>query len=109
MSKMRDFGNVRKLASGRYQARYWNLGGQVAAPATFATKSDANAWLSAVETDQRHGEHIDPKAGTQRFGTYALEWRDERDLRSRTRETYASQLKWIIESFETARLRDITP
>lgn len=109
MSKMRQFGNVRKLASGKYQARYWSLGRQVAAPTTFKTKADANAWLSAVETDQRRGEHIDPQAGSQRFGPYARDWLDARDLRARTRETYASQLKWILEGFENARLREITP
>jgi hypothetical protein len=61
VSKMRQFGTVRKLPSGRFQCRYWHLGEQVAAPTTFTTKADANAWLAAVETDIRRGEHVDTR------------------------------------------------
>ncbi len=91
VGKMRAFGTVRTLASGRYQARYWHLGQRVAAPTPFTTKADANAWLSAVETDVRRGEHLDPRAGSERFAAYARRWIDERDLKARTRETYESQ------------------
>ena len=38
MARARSFGNIRKLPSGRYQARYWHLGKQVAADTTFASK-----------------------------------------------------------------------
>jgi hypothetical protein len=31
MARARSFGNVRKLPSGRYQARYWDLGKQIPA------------------------------------------------------------------------------
>ena len=109
MSKMRQFGTVRKLPSGRFQCRYWHLGEQVAAPTTFTTKADANAWLAAVETDIRRGEHVDPRAGAERFGAYAQQWLDERGLKPRTRETYDSQIKWILSTFADVRLNDITP
>ena len=107
MSPARQFGTIRRLPSGRYQARYWHLGEQVSAGTTFATKTEARAWLSSVETDLRRGDHVDPRAGSERFGDYARRWLDERDLRPRTRETYESQLKWILNTFESVRLREI--
>jgi len=107
VSPARQFGTIRELPSGRYQARYWHLGEQVSAGTTFATKTEARKWLSSVETDLQRGDHIDPRAGAERFGEYARRWLDERDLRPRTRETYESQLKWILGTFETVRLRDI--
>ena len=103
MSPARQFGTIRRLPSGRYQARYWHLGEQVSAGTTFATKTDARAWLSSVETDLRRGDHVDPRAGSERFGDYARRWLDERDLRPRTRETYESQLEWILNTFESVR------
>jgi integrase len=109
MSPARQFGTIRRLPSGRYQARSWHLGDQVSAGTTFATKTAARAWLSSVETDLRRGDHVDPRAGTERFGTYARRWLDERDLRPRTRETYESQLKWIVATFDSVRLREIEP
>ena len=54
MSPARQFGTIRRLPSGRYQARYWHLGEQVSAGTTFASKTEARAWLSSVERpDQR--------------------------------------------------------
>lgn len=109
MAKSRAFGTMRKLPSGRYQARYWHLGCQVAAPTLFPTKADARAWLASVETDLRRGEHVDPSSGSARFGDYAREWMTTRSLRPRTHETYESQLRHILAKFERAELRSITP
>src|SRR6478735_6134597 len=103
VSRARQFGTIRRLPSGRYQARYWHLGQQVSAGTTFATKTEARAWLASVETDQRRGDFVDPRSGAERFGTYAQRWLDERDLRPRTRETYESQLVWILDTFGTTR------
>lgn len=45
--KRRTFGSVRKLSSGRFQARYTVPGGQeVTGPVTFDTKTDADTWLA---------------------------------------------------------------
>ncbi|MGD9792202.1 MAG: tyrosine recombinase XerC [Acidimicrobiia bacterium] len=109
MAKTRAFGTIRKLQSGRFQARYWHLGKQISAGATFPTKGDAHAWLSSVETDINRGERLDPRSGTVKFGAYATEWLEHRSLRPRTRDTYASQLRHIVARFERAELRDITP
>lgn len=99
---------MRKLSSGRYQARYWHLGKQIAADTTFATKADARSWLSAVETDLRRGDHFEPSQANVRFGEYATAWLEERPIRPRTREVYASQLAHIMPMYETAYLTDIT-
>lgn len=46
----RRAGTVRKLPSGRWQARCWNPAGErISAPATFATKGDAQRWLTLKE------------------------------------------------------------
>ena len=55
MARARSFGNIRKLPSGRYQARYWHLGKQVAADTTFANKTDARRWLATVEANPAAG------------------------------------------------------
>ncbi len=109
MGKSRPFGNIRKLKSGRYQARYWHLGKQVPADTTFATKANARAWLATMETDLLSGRHVDPSSGRERFVVFAERWLEARDLRPRTRDTYASQLAHILEEFESVELRKITP
>ncbi len=105
----RPFGTIRKLASGRYQARYWHLGKQVGADTTFATKAEARAWLARMETDLLAGRHVDPSSRRERFGEYAARWLEARDLRPRTRDTYASQLGHILGEFEAVELRKILP
>ena len=55
MARARSFGNIRKLPSGRYQARYWHLGKQIPADTTFANKTDARRWLATVEADMVRG------------------------------------------------------
>ncbi len=109
MGSTRPFGNIRKLKSGRYQARYWHLGKQVPADTTFATKADARAWLATMETDLLGGRHVNPSSGRERFGDFAARWLEARDLRPRTRDTYASQLAHILAEFESVELRKITP
>ena len=62
MSK-RQFGAIRRLPSGRYQARYRDPGAGrlVAAPLTFERKADAARWLSTIEADLARGVWLDPK------------------------------------------------
>ena len=71
MSGKRQFGTVRKLPSGRWQARYRDSSGQtIAAPSTFPTKTDATRFLAVVEADMARGLYIDPRAGRVTL----LEW-----------------------------------
>ena len=109
MASSRPFGNIRKLKSGRYQARYYHLGKQVPADSTFATKANARAWLASIETELSSGRHLSPDAGRQRFGDFSRRWLEQRDLRPRTRDTYGSQLVHITAEFESVELRKITP
>jgi hypothetical protein len=56
----RQFGRIRKLPSGRWQARYPDgLGRDLPAPDTFATKSDASAFLAKVQTEMERGAWLD--------------------------------------------------
>jgi integrase len=75
MPARRRTGSVRRLPSGRWQARYWDAAGnRVAAPKTFDTKGDARRWLSAVETDMSRGEWQDPRLGDVPFAEWADRW-----------------------------------
>jgi hypothetical protein len=53
-------GSIRRLPSGRYQARFRDVDGDLqTAPATFATKAEADLWLSTVATDMSRREWVD--------------------------------------------------
>jgi len=103
-----SFGSVRKLPSGKFQVRYFHLGKRIAADSTFATKADARAFLAGVETDLNRGNYIDPSAGRITFAEYSGWWIEQRPLRSRTRETYDSQLKHLLAAFGSAQLSVIS-
>ena len=88
-SSRHHFGGIRKLPSGRYQARYVHGGARHTAPDTFATKSDALAWLASVQTDIRRGAWTDPVAAATTLGEYARQWLAGRsDIRATTRGHY---------------------
>lgn len=95
MSGKRQFGSVRKLPSGRWQARYRTVDGRLCgAPRTFKSKGDAARWLSTVETDKTRGIWLDPSAGQIPLAEYATAWlRGKATLAPRTREIYALQLR----------------
>jgi integrase len=108
VTKRRQYGNIRKLASGRWQARYWRLGKQVCAPRTFATKADANAWLAGIETDTLRGDLVPTQDAKTTFGEYSEKWLDLRaNLRPHTRGTYESQLWHVLQMFEDIPLARI--
>ncbi len=90
----RQFGNVRKLPSGRWQARYRIPGGRsITAPTSFVTKAEAARWLAGVETERAKASWVDPQAGRVALDTYARAWlRGQARLAKRTREIYEAQL-----------------
>lgn len=108
MGNNRQFGSIRKLTSGRYQVRYRKLGRLVPGERTFATKADANVYLSQVEADMARGTFVDPTRAQVNFATYAQAWLDDRDLRPRTRDTYTSQLRYLLDEFGLASIGEIT-
>lgn len=87
----RRFGNVRKLQSGRWQARYRGPDGLMrSAPETFGTKRDAEQWLTVVESEMLRADWSDPLAGRVPLGEYGERWIKEHRLGERTREEYDS-------------------
>jgi integrase len=98
MAGRRQFGSVRRLPSGRWQARYPDDAGLlVAAPLTFRTRADAGRYLDQVRTDRDRGAWVDPRLGQVTLGTYATEWlRQRAELRPRTRELYQGLLRLHI-------------
>jgi len=94
----RQFGSVRKLPSGRWQARYQTIDGRrVTARETFATKTDATLWLDRSRADRASGLRFDPRAGEIKLDDFAREWLTQRvGIAQRTREIYASQLRLHI-------------
>jgi integrase len=109
MSKKRRFGRVRRLPSGRYQARYQGPDG-IDRPAseTFATKADAEIWLALKEAEIRRGDWMDPDAGKVTFRKYAARWIDDQVLKPRTEELYRGLLKnHLAPAFGSVDLCDI--
>ncbi|MEV0581308.1 tyrosine-type recombinase/integrase [Nonomuraea sp. NPDC050310] len=93
----RRFGAVRKLPSGRFQARYTGPDDQEhTAPNTFATKTDAEIWLSKKEAEIINQEWTDPDAGKIPFRDYAATWMTERTLRPKTVQLYEGLLRLHI-------------
>ena len=113
----RQFGSVRRLSSGRWQARYPGPNGaQMTAPTTFATKALAGAFLASVETDMRRGTWFDPTAGTAvSLGEYAATWLAQRTVKGRplaprTLDTYRHSLEaWIVPTLGSRSLGDVGP
>lgn len=103
MSKRR-FGRVRRLPSGRYQARYPGPDGiDRAAPQTFASKTDADVWLTMKEAEIRRGDWIDPDAGAVLVADFGATWIKERPgLRPKTIRLYDYLLRTHITPHFTA-------
>lgn len=94
----RSFGAIRKLPSGRYQARYPGAGGILrAAPQTYETKREAELFLAQIQADQARGDWIDPAAGEVLFAQYAKRWIDERGVAATTDELYRRLLRLHLE------------
>jgi integrase len=86
----RGFGNVRKLPSGRWQARYPGPDGRLRnAPRTFSNKREAEQWLSITEAQLVTGDWMDPARAKIRLTDYAVKWINERPgLRPKTKALY---------------------
>jgi len=93
--KTRSFGTIRKLPSGRWQARYRDSDGLLrSAPHTFTYKTDASKWLALTEAELLSGKWTDPDAGRVPFSEYAAAWIDERPgLRPKTIQLYRYLLR----------------
>lgn len=109
--KTRTFGTIRKLPSGRWQARYRGPDGLLrSAPSTFARKSEAVRWLTLTEAELLGGEWIDPDAARVPFTDYAATWISERPgLRPKTIQLYRYLLRcYLAPGFAAQSVRGIT-
>lgn len=112
----RNFGQITKLPSGRWRARY--TGPDLVrhpAPYTFETKMDAEAWLVAERRVLTSGEWVPPKQRPRtvepvKFGDYATAWLEHRALKPRTRAHYDALLESRIRPrFGDLPVPEITP
>lgn len=110
-----NFGSVRKLKSGRWQARYpAENGTPMSAPMTFETSDDAWDHISTVRTDRARGLYHDPRKGERLLAEYGAEWIDNGGSRGklalRTRELYEDLLdKFIAPTIGQTAIGKITP
>jgi integrase len=96
--RRRRFGAIRRLPSGRWQARYPGPDG-IMRPAndTFETKTDAETWLTRKEAEILDGDWIDPDAGEILISDYGATWIEERPgLRPKTVRIYRDLLRLHI-------------
>lgn len=91
-------GTVEQLPSGRWRAFYRREGRKFAAPKTFATRAEGDAWLAGEFADRARGVWRDPEAGRVELRTFAREWLATRaDLSPQTRALYDHALtRWIL-------------
>ena len=100
----RQFGRIRKLPSGRWQARYPDgLGRDIPAPSTFATKADASTYLARVQTEMERGVWLDPSLGRTTFAEWAREWMTANPAK---RATTAARDKVVLETHFIPTLGD---
>jgi integrase len=109
--RRRRFGSIRKLPSGRFQARYPGPDGVVRpADDTFDTKGDAADWLTLKEAELLEGDWIDPDAGEILVPEYGSTWIAERPgLRPKTVSLY----RWLLRAhiaphFKTTTVAEVT-
>jgi integrase len=112
----RQFGNIRKLPSGRYQASYKGPDGRRhPAPSTFDSRQYAERWLVRVSAAIQEDRWVSPVVAKSapkvpEFGDYAAAWLKGRDLAGGTRMLYRIILHGhILPAFEDVPLTAITP
>lgn len=117
------FGQIDKLPSGRYRARYLGDDGErYSAPQTFDTVTDARAFLASVQTDMSRGEWTSPlaraaakAAASTTLREYAETWlttnrnRKGEPLRPRTVAEYRRLLAGPLADVAALPLTGISP
>jgi hypothetical protein len=118
--RRRPFGSIRRLPSGRIQARYVcpRCGAMHPAHVTFDTEGDADTWLSGVRAPTLRGSGTcvpcrqaaqeAAKAAEMPFSTYATRWLEDRRLKPATRMLYAGFLEDLLAVFGDQPLTAIT-
>jgi len=93
--KRRTFGSIRRLPSGRWQARHRDSDGVMrSANETFETRAAADEWLATVQHERRTGRWIDPAASDISVAEWSVDWlRLQLHLKPKTRYGYESLLR----------------
>ncbi len=93
----RSSGSIRKLPSGRWQARYTGPDGTMRPLGTFATKAEADAAIARETTAVHQGDWRRPELGQIPLGDFLRRWIESRaDLALGTRSLYLQLLtRWI--------------
>jgi hypothetical protein len=108
----RTAGSIRRLPSGRFQARVrCDDGTMQPAPFTFSTKTEADRWLASAITDQAQGSWVDPRAGKVLFRDFAREWLHAKaDLAPKTVEGYTYLIDHLLlPTLGDVELADLRP
>lgn len=106
----RRFGYVRRLPSRRWHASFIGPNGhRQNAPHTFATKGDADRWLSRAELDIARGEWAEDEIARTKFGDYARQWlEDNTRIGPRWRETCQRNLRLHLAAIDGVPLKKLT-
>lgn len=120
--KRNGAGAVRRLDSGRWQARYTDTDGvRRPAPITFATRTEAEDWITTHRAGHLLGQWRSPEVGALALADYVRDYLASRvDLAPSTRASYADLTKRFIcaelthptgrpVSLARVHLRDLTP
>jgi integrase len=116
----RQFGYIRRLPSGRYQASYLGPDGRRHTARTednraltFDGRGAAGAFLARVHSDIQRGTWTSPDAPARKvptFAAYAADWLAGRDLAGSTRNLYSITLRrQLLPTFGPELITDITP
>lgn len=115
-STSRRFGSIRRLPSGRYQARYVGPDSQThTAPVTYSSKGDAETFLATVRADIARSSWQPPTRQPDRVPTlneYAEAWLVDRsrELKPRTAALYRGLLAGhLYPTLGGMQLDQITP
>jgi membrane peptidoglycan carboxypeptidase len=108
--RRRTTGAVDRLPSGRWRGRFTTPDNR-RLTASFATKTEADAWLAAQTTDVGRGVWVDPRRGRMTLGEYAHRWLAQRtDLRPRTRDDYEDIIRvHIVPSLGDKQMGKLSP
>lgn len=110
MTGRRRWGRVRRLESGRWQARYPDGDGRLVSAGTYATKGEAERALAAAETDQRRGAWTDPRLASTRFDDWVTQWwATTTNLRPSSRDRDRGYLnRYVLPTFGKDALGEIS-
>ena len=94
----RRFGWIRKLPSGRWQARYRGNDSVLRpAPHTFRTKGMAEQWLAGVEADLMRGSWTVPNPSSESVAVWAERWMATKlNLKPKTKADYDIRLRAYV-------------